>query len=186
MGCPFKVKLSSSLFLCTQPGWKHTQNAFVQQTQQGFVFVFSMRKWRFPAQLSCAMICKRLTGWWGWVGILKGRIILACGFLLSNTTKSWGGFSSWYYVCAEWGILLLWSDILNSPERGNVVSEEKEQSLMMGPFAGSLLYAGMCKDWVARKTNGFGLDLEYFDVMFCKYWSFGKGNREGAGTQLLT
>lgn len=37
---------------------------------------------------------------------------------------------------------------------------------MMGPFAGSLLYAGMCKDWVARKTNGFGLDLEYFDVMF--------------------
>lgn len=65
-------------------------------------------------------------------------------------------------------ILLVRSDSLNSPERGNLVREE-EQSPMTGPFAGSLLYAGMCKDWVARITNGFGLDLEYFDVMFCKY-----------------
>lgn len=149
----------------------------------GFCFCFLNEKMKIPRPVKLRYDLQTTHGV---VGILKGRIILACGFLLSNTTKSWGGFSSWYYVCAEWGILLLWSDILNSPERGNVVSEEKEQSPMMRPFAGSLLYAGMCKDWVARKTNGFGLDLEYFDVMFCKYWSFGKGNREGAGTQLLT
>ena len=52
--------------------------------------------------------------------------------------------------------------------------------------AANSLCIDTCENCVAWITNCFGLNLKYFEVVFCKYWSYSNGNRKGTDTELYT